>query len=195
MARPRLDDAADRLLAAGLALFARLGCERVNSNSIARAAGVGIGTFYLHFANKYALLRAIQLRTLDALRVARQGAIATAGSDLDARIRASIEAAVAFARDHPEAYRVSFGRERTAPAHQGPVVSESTRGIATALEALQRAGALDPALDVALAARAYLTMEAGLLLWWLEDPGRAREPAIVDTLLRAHPAHAARRSN
>ena len=194
MARPRLDDAADRLLAAGLALFARLGCERVNSNSIARAAGVGIGTFYLHFANKYALLRAIQLRTLDALRVARQGAIATAGSDLDARIRASIEAAVAFARDHPEAYRVSFGRERTAPAHQGPVVSESTRGIATALEALQRAGALDPALDVALAARAYLTMEAGLLLWWLEDPGRAREPAIVDTLLRAHPAHAARRS-
>lgn len=194
MPRPRLDDAADRLLAAGLALFARLGCERVNSNSIARAAGVGIGTFYLHFANKYALLRAIQLRTLDALRVARQGAIATAGSDLDARIRASIEAAVAFARDHPEAYRVSFGRERTAPAHQGPVVSESTRGIATALEALQRAGALDPALDVALAARAYLTMEAGLLLWWLEDPGRAREPAIVDTLLRAHPAHAARRS-
>ncbi|MEZ4332219.1 MAG: TetR/AcrR family transcriptional regulator [Myxococcota bacterium] len=194
MPRPRLDDATDRLLSAGLALFARLGCERVNSNSIARAAGVGIGTFYLHFANKYALFRAIQLRTLDALRVARQGATEAAGPDLDARVRASIEAAVTFAGDHPEAYRVSFGRERTAPAHQGPVVSESTRGIATALGALQRAGALDPTLDVALAARAYLTMESGLLLWWLEDPDRARASAIVDTLVRAHPAHAARRS-
>lgn len=193
MARPRLEDAPVRLLEAGLALFARHGCERVNSNSIARAAGLGVGTFYLHFANKYALLREIQLRTLDGLRAARQAAIEAAGSDLDVQIHASIEAAVAFARAHPEAYRVSFGRERTAPPHQGPIVSESTRGLATALAALQRSGRLDPELDVALAARAYLTMESGLLLWWLEDPGRAGARALVETLMRAHPAQAARR--
>ena len=39
MPRPRLEDAPTRLLAAGLALFARQGCERVNSNAIARAGG------------------------------------------------------------------------------------------------------------------------------------------------------------
>jgi AcrR family transcriptional regulator len=190
--RPRLEDAPARLLEAGLGLFARLGCERVNSNAIARAAGLGVGTFYLHFANKYALLREIQLRTVDGLRAARQAAIERAGPELEARIRASIEAAIAFAQAHPEAYRVCFGRERTAPAHQGPIVSESTRGIATALAALQRAGWLDPGLDVALAARGYLAMESGLLLWWLEDPDRARAEDIVDTLIRAHPARTAR---
>lgn len=192
MPRPRLDDATDRLLAAGLALFARLGCERVNSNAIARAAGLGVGTFYLHFANKYALLRAIQLRTLDGLRAARQAAIAAAGSAFEAQVRASVEAAVDFAERHPEAYRVCFGRERTAPAHAGPVVSESTRGIASALAAAQRAGLVDATLDPELAARAYLSMEAGMLLWWLEDPRRAARDRLVGTLVRAHPAEASR---
>jgi AcrR family transcriptional regulator len=180
------------LLAAGLALFARQGCERVNSNAIARAAGLGIGTFYLHFANKYALLKELQLRTLDGLRGARQAAIAAAGSALEDQVRASVEAAVAFAAEHPEAYRVCFGRERTAPAHAGPVVSESTRGIASALAAWQRAGVIDPELDPTLAARAYLAMETGMLLWWLEDPGRASAERLVETLVRGHPGMAAR---
>lgn len=192
MPRPRLEDAPTRLLAAGLALFARQGCERVNTNAIAQAAGLGIGTFYLHFANKYALLRALQLRTLDGLRAARQAAIAAAGPELEEQVRASVEAAVRFAAAHPEAYRVSFGRERTAPAHAGPVVSESTRGIASALASAQRAGLVDPTLDSELAARAYLAMESGMLLWWLEDPRRAEMNRLVGTLVRAHPAHASR---
>jgi AcrR family transcriptional regulator len=192
MARPRLDDARDRLLIAGLGLFARLGSEKVNSNAIARAAGLGIGTFYLHFANKYALLRSLQLRTLDGLRAARQAAIDAAGPEIDDQVSASVEAAVAFAADHPEAYRVCFGRERTTSAHTGPVVSESTRGIASALEAAQRTGVVDPTLDTALAARAYLAMETGLLLWWLEDPKRTSADRLVETLVRAHPARTAR---
>lgn len=194
MPRPRLEDAPTRLLAAGLALFARQGCERVNSNAIARAAGLGIGTFYLHFANKYALLRELQLRTLDGLRAARQAAVAAVGSEsgLENQVRASVEAAVAFAAEHPEAYRVCFGRERTAPAHAGPVVSESTRGIAAALAAWQRSGVIEPALDPTLAARAYLAMETGMLLWWLENPGRTAAERLVETLVRGHPGMAAR---
>ena len=190
MSRHRLEDAPDRLLVAGLGLFARHGCERVNSNAIARAAGLGIGTFYLHYANKYALLRELQLRTLAGLRTVRQTAIADAGRILSDQIRASVAAAVGFARDHPEAYRVCLGRERTAPAHQGPVVSESTRPIAEGLRTLQRAGRIDPGLDVELAARAYLSMEAGMLLWWLEDPKRVAEAELVETLVRLHPASA-----
>jgi len=192
MPRPRLEDAGDRLLAAGLALFARRGCERVNSNAIARAAGVGIGTFYLHFANKYALLRALQLRTLAGLRAARQAADATAGPALDDRVRASIAAAVEFARLHPDAYRVCFGQERGGSAQRGPVVTESTRPIADVLRALQRARRVEPELDPELAARAYLAMEVGTLLWWLEDVARCAPPALVETLARAHPARTAR---
>ena len=207
MPRPRLEDARARLLVAGLELFARHGCERVNSNAIARAAGLGIGTFYLHFANKYAVLRELQLRTLAGLRAARTAAIEEAGigraapgpGDLAGSaeaagdpIRAAIAAAVRFARDHPEAYRVCFGRERAAAAHAGPVLSESARPIALDLRARKERGELDPDLDPELAARAYLGMEVGLLLWWLEDPKRAQAEGLVETLVRLHPARAAR---
>lgn len=194
MPRPRLEDARSRLLVAGLGLFASHGCERVNSNAIARAAGLGIGTFYLHFANKYAVLRELQLRTLAGLRDARAAARAEAEAAGSGPIRAAIAAAVGFARDHPEAYRVCFGRERAAAAHHGPVLSESARPIAQSLRALQQAGELDAALDVELAARAYLAMEVGLLLWWLEDFKRADAGTLVETLLRLHPAQAGPRS-
>lgn len=192
MARPRLDDAPLRLLTAGLELFARRGCERVDSNAIARAAGLGVGTFYLHFANKYALLRELQLRTLAGLQHAREAAVAAAGPDPALQIRAAITAAVDFASRHPEAYRVCLGRERVAAARSGPAVAESTRALATALAGLQADGRLDPGLDVELAARAYLASEAGLLLHWLEDRTRATPERLIETLFALHPARAAR---
>jgi AcrR family transcriptional regulator len=188
MPRTKLENAQVRLLTAGLSLFARLGTERVNSNTIARRAGLGIGTFYGHFADKYALLREIELRTLDGLRTARLRAIRDANADPIDQVRRSVAAAVQFAERHPEAYRVTFGRERAGAAKHGPIVSESSRPTAEALRTLQQAGRLPVDLDADLAARAYLSMEVGTLLWWLEDPGRASPARLVDTLARLHPA-------
>ena len=193
MPRPRIDDAEDRLLAAGLNLFARRGTERVNSNAIAKRARLGIGTFYAHFADKHALLREIQVRTIGALGAARVEAMQGAGADPAAQVRASADAAVAFAESHPEAYRVSFGRERAGATAHGPAVSESSRPTAEGLRALQQAGRLDPDLDVDLAARAVLAMEVGTILWWLDDTARADRDGLVDTLARLHPATAASR--
>ena len=192
MPRPRIEDAEDRLLAAGLSLFARRGVERVNTNAIAKRARLAVGTFYKHFPDKHALLREIQARTIGALRAARVAATRGAGTDPEAQVRASAGAAVEFAKTHPQAYRVTFGRERAGAATHGPVVSESTRPTADGLRRLQAAGRVDPALDPDLAARAYLAMEVGTILWWLEDPSRARSDGVVDTLVRLHPAQAAR---
>ena len=86
---------------------------------------------------------------------------------------------------------MTFGRERAGAAAHGPVVTESSRPTAEALGRLQSAGRLDPALDVELAARAYLAMEVGTILWWLEDSNRAAREALADTLARMHPAAAA----
>ena len=74
------------------------------------------------------------------------------------------------------------------------MLSESARPIAQVLRAGQQAGEVDVALDAELAARAYLAMEVGLLLWWLEDLRRADAGALVETLLRLHPAHAGSRA-
>ena len=188
MARPRLQNAKSKLLAAGLGLFAKEGTERVNSNSIARQARMGIGTFYSHFADKYALLREIELRTLAGLRAARLAAIREVGTDPTEQAEQSIDAAVHFAEQHPEAYRVTFGRERAGASRHGPIVSESARPLAGALRQLQSDGWLEAQVDVDLAARAYLSMEVGMLLWWLEDPSRATAAGLVDTLSRLHPA-------
>jgi AcrR family transcriptional regulator len=188
VARPRLENAESKLLAAGLALFAREGTERVNSNLIARQAGLGVGTFYAHFSDKYVLLREIELRTLAGLRNARVAAIVGLGQDTSEQARRSIAAAVAFSERHPEAYRVTFGRERAGASRHGPIVSESARPLADALRRIQREGGIVAELDVDLAARAYLSMEVGTLLWWIEDPIRATREGIIDTLSRLHPA-------
>ncbi len=192
MPRPRIEDAEDRLLAAGLSLFARRGVERVNTNAIAKRARLAVGTFYKHFPDKHALLREIQVRTVGALRAARVAATRGAGTDPEAQVRASAGAAVEFAEAHAQAYRVTFGRERAGAAMHGPVVSESTRPTADGLRRLQAAGRLDPTLDPDLAARAYLAMEVGTILWWLDDPSRTGRDGLVETLVRLHPALGAR---
>lgn len=195
MPRRAIADARDRLLAAGLHLFARRGTERVNSNAIAKRARLSVGTFYNHFPNKHALLREIQARTLASLRAARVAALRGVGAAPGVQVRAAARAALEFARDHPEAYRVTFGRERpvVSPA-AGPVVTESSRPIAAALRRLQAAGRLDPNADPDLAARAYQAMETGTILWWLEDPTRAETEALVETLAGMHPAIALART-
>lgn len=194
MPRPRLEDAKPRLLAAGLSLFAKLGTERVNSNAIARRARVGIGTFYAHFEDKYALLQEVELRTLRGLQSARLRAVESAGASAESQARAAIGAAVDFAAAHPEAYRVTFGRERASLSNHRPQISDSTRPTATALRRIRDGGALDPELDVDLAARAFAATETGTLLWWLEDVSRAEPTQLVDTLTRLHPIIACQRS-
>jgi len=192
MPRAKIQDAEARLLSAGLALFARYGTERVNSNKIARRAQVGIGTFYSHFPDKFSLLRAIESRTLSGLREARLAALRDAGPRPLDQLRASVAAAVRFSEEHPEAYRVTFGRERAGAARHGPLVSESSRPTADALRRLQTQGLVQLGLDVDLAARAYLSMEVGMLLWWREDPSRAQADQLVETLVELHPLQSAR---
>ena len=192
MPRQKIEDAKPRLLAAGVSLFAKLGTERVNSNAIARRAKVGIGTFYSHYEDKYALLQEVQIRTLTGLRDVRLAAVRRSDPTPEAQVAAAIMAAIDFARRHPEAYRVTLGRERASATKHRPVVSESTRPTADVLRRLQDQGDLDPDLDVDLAARAYSATEVGMLLWWLEDTARCDPQDLADTLFRLHPVVACR---
>ena len=66
--------ARERLLEAGTRLIAERGIEAVNTNVIARAAGVGVGTFYAQFEDKHALHRSAVVRALDGLQAALSAA-------------------------------------------------------------------------------------------------------------------------
>jgi len=185
MSRAASQSARDRLLVAATRLLAERGVAGVNTNEIARAAGAGVGTFYAHFGDKQQALRAIVLRGLDALTRRVDASDPGPGAPLAERVRSTVEAAVDLARQEPALFRVAFGPDAE-QAGRGP----SPRALERALADLQRAGVLDPAADPAVAARAYLAAQSAVLRWWLVAPAPVSREAIVETLLRLHPAHA-----
>jgi AcrR family transcriptional regulator len=68
-ARPLRKDAArnrELLIAAAREVFARRGIE-ASLDDVARRAGLGVGTAYRHFANKYELLTALMTQTIDEI--------------------------------------------------------------------------------------------------------------------------------
>ncbi|MFB0978121.1 MAG: TetR/AcrR family transcriptional regulator [Myxococcota bacterium] len=198
-----------RLVTAATQRFASHGFEGVNSNQIARDAGVGVGTFYHHFQDKREVHQAVVLETLEALqnRVAAQSARAP-DAPLEDQVRDLVEVVVGFAEEIPAQFRVAFGGDGTAGLGARPQrtplsgaapgraqVGYSTRATERRLAALQAKGVLDPRLDPGVAARAFVGMQNSVLCWWLEDPTRATREAIVETLFVLHPAIAAANSN
>jgi AcrR family transcriptional regulator len=191
---PKPDAARARLLEAGTRLIAERGVESVNSNVIARAAGVGVGTFYNHFPDKHALHRAAVTQAVDGL----QSALASTASQIagravvDDQVRPLVEAAIDWAIRHPDLFRLAFGRSARGSAAGGPALGLSSHGIEVRLAGLQREGRLDPSVDPGLAARAFTAMQTHVIVWWLEASERPSRERLVETLVRLHPAIACR---
>lgn len=181
------DAARARLLQAGARLLAERGLEGANSNQIARAAGAGVGTFYAHFEDKHALHRAVVRQTFEGLQARLARAAAEAGS-LEAQVRALVGALCDFATEHPDFFRLAFGRPLPAHVPGEPAIAFSTRGVEQRLDALRRDGRLDMDVDPAVAARAALAMQTGVVLQWLDGRLAADRETLVETLTRLHPA-------
>jgi AcrR family transcriptional regulator len=183
-----------RILDAGTKLIADRGIDGVNSNVIARAAGVGVGTFYGHFADKHALHAAAAAAAIDGLQstLAHAAAEQSEQASLDSQVQLLVEAAVDWAIDHSEPFRLAFGSHHRSSAGGGPILGLSSHGIEVRLAALQRAGRLDPSIDPGLAARAFTAMQTSIIVWWLEASERPPRERLVDTLVRLHPAIACR---
>jgi len=195
-----------QLLDAATRRFSAAGFEGVNSNQIAREAGVGVGTFYNHFRDKYEVHQALVLDTLEQLQAAVARGGARPDAPLEDQVRALVEAVLAFAEQDPDRFRVAFGAEsvphRTpraaraaadGPANARVQVGYSARATERRLRALRDARALDPALDPAVAARAFVAMQNEVVCWWLDDRARASRAGVIETLVRLHPAIAAKR--
>lgn len=183
----RPNEARQRLLQSGAALLAERGLEGANSNQIARAAGVGVGTFYAHFEDKHALHRAVVRQAFEGLQSGLAKAAATS-DELEIQARAMVEALVDFATAHPDFFRLAFGRPMPAPVPGEPALTFSTRGIEQRLAALRHEGRLELGVDPAVAACATLSMQTGAVLQWLDGRLKADREALVETLTSLHPA-------
>ena len=100
-----------RLLAAARAIFARDGLEAATIAQITSAADVGFGTFYLHFATKEDLYRAVVtdgFGELAALLDAARAEAATRGAPWWEPVQDSVRAYCAFAERNRELFQVMF---------------------------------------------------------------------------------------
>jgi AcrR family transcriptional regulator len=96
------------LLDSATQLFARHGVESVNSNQIARGAGVGVGSFYNQFSDKWEIHQAVMLRTLEELRDHLGREVAPASAPVEAQVRALVDSVLSFAVERPDDFRVAF---------------------------------------------------------------------------------------
>jgi AcrR family transcriptional regulator len=177
-----------RLKSAGIALFARQGLHRTTTVQIAHRAGVAAGTFYLHFRDKHVLFREIVFEALDRLRERLAAASERAGADRISGVRERASELLAFAAENKKLVRVLFGREPEAGELGEAVIDELVPGIETRLREQIAAGALTSELHPEATAQAIAAMWVRLVAWWVEDPRRAPREAVVETLVRVHPA-------
>ena len=184
----------ERILTAGAEMLASQGLGEVNTNTIARAAGVGVGTFYAHFDDKFALHRELATHGLallqDALSLASRE---TREQSIEQQVRASVAAFVNFAHAQPALYRVVFSADESLPRGGRPGVGFSARALENRLAELQRGGHLEASVDTRLAARIFNAGQSQIVLWWLEAPDPPAAAQLIETLVQLHPAVACRR--
>src|SRR4051794_28338376 len=98
------------LIAAADRILAQTGdIEGLSLRAVARDVGIATPSIYLHFPNKAALVRAVLDARFAELGEAVGTAVASAHGPYDS-LRAGCLAYCRFGTDHPNAYRVLFGR-------------------------------------------------------------------------------------
>ena len=163
-----------RLVAAGLAVFAASGFHGGSVRDIARRAGLSQAGLLHHFPSKEHLLRAV-LAWRDEIARSQLGEPAPDGLDLIRRL--ATLPAVTRTRQFVQ-LQVITSAEGTAAGH--PVHGYVRQHQAAALDMVRRAledaaarGELRPGVDCAVTARMLVALIDGLQVQWLLHPDQA----------------------
>ena len=155
------------LLDAARHVLARLGYQAATVADITRAADVGVGTFYLHFRDKDALLRTLLEEGLEELR-AEIGAV-VAPLPLERSIPAAIRALCDALYAHRDLVRIAYT--------SGGFIDLTRRGqellagyLHQAITAAQAQGLIGEDIDAPLAAGLISGMIIQGAMWWFDHP-------------------------
>ena len=117
----RKEESRRKLLEAARGLFIAKGYHDTRPQDIAKEAGVGHGTFYLHFTDKKACFLAFVAEARDEVTSAAQERMRGV-TDLKGQIRAIIDATFDYGEAHPGVYVAAV----TDPGLLGPSDGEGT---------------------------------------------------------------------
>jgi AcrR family transcriptional regulator len=175
------DETRARLVSAGAAVFARKGLDGTRISDIAREAGVAMGTLYTHFPDKDALFVEVMRAGKETVLAGLAMTQAMEGTRTE-KDRAAMAGVVAFAGLHGPLFRLLLSRG----AGDDPIQREVVDAIAglriTELKQGQKDGWARKDLDHEAAARCEVGAVFHLLDWWLDDPSRMSDEALIEQL-------------
>ncbi|HEU4428147.1 MAG TPA: helix-turn-helix domain-containing protein [Myxococcota bacterium] len=184
-----------RLVAAATELFAEHGLHAVTSAQIARRAGLATGTFYLYFADKLELFRAIVFEALAELRGRQDAAAARHAAGSREELAARTEEFLDFAEEKRALMRVLFARSAEAAGIADEIAGVIAPAIERRYQALQAAGGMARDIHAAVAAQMRAAALVRIAAWWTEDPSRATRADVARTLQRLDPGASAHAPN
>lgn len=164
----------EAIIEAATRILARDGWGALNTNAIARVAGVSVGSVYEYFGNKQAILDLILDRHLSSgeAQLAALASLNPAGLSLDETVRLLVEGFIAVHRDNPRLHRVLSG-EVPISERQRDRIEQVRRQAITVLAAQLQGKAERPEL------KATMMIDAADALahrWFVDERGIPAEP-------------------
>lgn len=178
----RKADSRQRLLAAARRLFIERGYHATRPQDVARAADVGHGTFYLHFADKPACFLAFAEEARRELEQFMQPRLA-AVEGVEGQIRALLTAVLDYAEQHPGVLKAAMTDLSVIAADEAPAESLADRwaaGWAQHLKAGATRGAIHADYDPAVIGHAVI----GLIQGATRHRKLMDRAALIDNLTR-----------
>lgn len=177
----RKAESRQRILKAARALFTERGYHATRPQDVARAADVGHGTFYLHFADKEACFLAFaeEARAELAAFVGKR----LAGSDgVEAQLRVLMAALLDYADEHPGVLRAAMTDVSVIASDRPlgkPLVERWAEEWARGIRAGARVGAIHDDYDAEVAGHAIVGLIRGAA-----GCGRRRRDELIETVVR-----------
>ncbi len=145
----------ERMLDAAAHLLARTGTEGLTTSSVAREAGVSVGSLYQFFPDLSAVLRALAQRSFDRYRAALADRLAVAPPQRwEHLVEAVVDGYVEFARSEPAFRLLNLGgplRAEAAGGHDNGLVAVALGDVLLdVLPGVDRSPRLELALRVAV---------------------------------------------
>lgn len=171
-----------RLVAAAEHVFATVGYPDASIVKITEEAGVGLGTFYIHFPGKKEIFDEVVADLSHRVRQAMSEGAASAPDRLAAE-RAGFRSFFRFTAEHPALYRIIRQAEFVSPEAMRAHYEAICAGYAVGLERARQAGQIR---DVDPTVAAWALMGAGELIgmrWVLWDGADEIDPAVYEALM------------